>query len=176
MGKKFYPPSKRCGTTCLGQCCQIMPGCTTPRDIKKLYPADTLIESLRLALESGKFAIDWWEGKTLKYFVRPATKPSYLVGKNQKSWMIYDPSWGGPCVFWTKEKGCELSFEVRPQNCKVVKPGPKGECSTGYKQHPKLVSAKAWKRYIDLSDLIFCTRDNFKVEVEDESKVSIAVS
>ena len=89
-----------------------MPGSCLPSDIEKLFKAETIKQSVEAALISGKFAIDWYEGRDKGFYIRPA-----IVGH----YTIYDPAWYGPCIFLTYN-GCELSFEYRPYICKALKP------------------------------------------------------
>lgn len=96
-------------------CCSSMPGTCHPDNFNK-----PLSESVRKALLTGKYSIDWWEGdargldalsRTL--YVRPATREG--VGK------IYDASWGGECCFLTQD-GCALDYSERPRGCVSLKP------------------------------------------------------
>lgn len=165
MPKKHYQPIEYCGTTCLGLCCKSMPGNVTPKDIQNLFPAKTLEESVILALESGKFAIDWHEGDHPLYYIRPATKEAYKFGLRANEWLIYNGSWGGACIF-LETKGCTLSYEQRPENCKAVKPSSHpGGCHMPYSQNPKVLYARVWRRHIDLRGFDV---DHFKVQREED--------
>lgn len=84
---------------------------------------------LLLALRSGRYAIDWWEGDPrLEYhedylssaeFVRPAVKG--LEG------YATDPTYGGPCTF-LGSSGCELAHDDRPRNCRGLVPRVGDSC------------------------------------------------
>ena len=108
---------------------------------------EPLFDNLRQAFESGKWAVDWWEGDPTGkdevgrgYFVRPKTK--YCVDK------IYDPSWGGECIFLTIEEGCELSENERPAGCRLLEPKENGNCiSHG---GGKRKTAIAWMPYHEI--------------------------
>ena len=133
---------------CEKPCCEHMPGVCIPADF-----GTPNLPKLFDALESGKYAIDWWEGNPMPmaeqddesrlreahkqgYFVRPATKKE--VGN------VFDPSWGGECVFLT-EKGCELPLKKRPAQCRVIVPvGGKCEPSIGFN---KQEVAQSWWPY-----------------------------
>jgi hypothetical protein len=119
-----------------------MPGICHPKDIKRLFPADTLKESLQQAFATGNFSIDRWEGDIPQYYIRPATVRG--VGK------IYDLSWGGECTFLTST-GCKFSFEDRPHTCKLLEPSEEGGCSNHLKESEKLYMGKIWKKEINLS-------------------------
>jgi hypothetical protein len=106
---------------CDGECCKRMPGHCLPSDFGET--GSDIENNLATALQSGKYAIDWWEGdpranipteKRLSqaYFIRPATV------ENRG---LFDPSWGGLCVFHTPE-GCLLPDETRPYGCRMLKP------------------------------------------------------
>jgi len=110
---------KKCG----GKCCKMLPCMCLPED----FNLKTGNEKLVSALKSGEYCIDWWGGNPssdkkykhieIGYFVRPATKT--------KEGVLYDPSWGGECIFLTR-KGCRLSFKDRPTQGKMLEPKRKG--------------------------------------------------
>lgn len=160
--KKYFPPIPYC-EKCKGQCCKNYPGLVSPRNIIKLYPSDALEISVLKALSSGLFAIDWLDDdrRVYKFFVRPAVKEKYILGKKEKRWKIYDPTWGGECVFLTK-KGCKLPFELRPENCKIVEPSDNQRCTSHYKRNPKIAFARRWGNLLDLSQ--FKSLPSFKVQ------------
>jgi len=142
MAKEFRP-TVLC-TICKGHCCKRYPGAALPSDFEK-----PLMRSLVKAFESGNWAIDWWEARYLGYFVRPAIK-----GVSQ----LYDPSWGGECIFLT-DRGCRLLFEQRPMGCRYLKPAPTGTnpleaprlCTYhGGHTDSKWEAAVAWKPYRSL--------------------------
>ena len=83
---KTYQNKDIC-TKCGGGCCKQLPGGVSPADLTEVTK-----ESLLKLLQTGKYAIDWWEGDYPEYFIRPAIK-------NCSS--IFDPTWGGECVFLT---------------------------------------------------------------------------
>ena len=123
---------------CGGKCCKSLPGFCTPKDIIRLFPSKSLKASVGLALNSGKFCVDWYEDSPIRPFIRPATK--------DKIGLRYDPSWGGECVFLT-ETGCTLPKDLRPHTCKKLEPKGQGaKCDNHYKINPKLAIAKAWKQ------------------------------
>ena len=102
----------RCG----GRCCKVLPGITSPADWE-----DPLEESLLAGLVSERYSVDWWEGEkdsSKTYFVRPSTTNSRGV---------YDPSWGGVCVF-LGDQGCELELARRPWACRMLEPVDEDTC------------------------------------------------
>ena len=130
---KTYLNKKLC-TKCGGQCCKHLPGGLYPEDLKKPFK-----ESLIELFKSGKYAIDWLEADSPDYFIRPAIK-----GVTR----LFDPSWGGECVFLT-DSGCELLPKYRPYQCRMVEPKPgDGKCvaHAGGKEE----IATAWKPYISI--------------------------
>lgn len=132
---RYYQPTKQC-QLCKGMCCKQLPAPYSPFDIKKLFPAETFIKSIALAINSNTIAIDWWEGNNPLPFLRPKTK------NNQRS--IYDPSWGGECIHLT-DSGCNLKFENRPHYCKTLEP-KEPDCDAHLKVNSKLTAAKAWRK------------------------------
>lgn len=103
-------------SACGGRCCKSYPGIALPSDFKK-----PIAKSLRTALSSGRWAIDWWEGDprvgrdklSQVYFVRPA-----VFGKEGA---LTDASWGGRCTF-LGENGCQLPLQERPTDCHELEP------------------------------------------------------
>ncbi len=136
---------------CKGDCCKRAPGIASPTqfDIPNR-------EKLHKALSSGKWSIDWWEGDPRKnkdeltkaYFIRPATKEN---GKG-----LFDPSWGGECVFLTKT-GCTLAYKDRPIVCQKLKPQEDHDCKTP-KKYTKNRMAISWLPYnkliVEISDKV----------------------
>jgi Fe-S-cluster containining protein len=108
---------------CGGKCCKKYAGSVFPSDIK----GEITEEAIRNLLKSG-YAVDWFEGDPRKdkppdepdldlaYFIRPAHK-----GITN----IFDPSWGGECVFFT-DSGCKLQFKDRPFECRALQPSNMG--------------------------------------------------
>jgi len=136
---------------CGGRCCKSMPGECHPDDFEKINK--NMIKAL---LESGDYAVDWWEGDPRPgenripqgYYLRPST----TLGK--KHHRVFDPSWGGECVFLSKS-GCVLSPEDRPWGCRMLEPNPDKatrENPQGCKTHApygfsKQAAAVAWLPY-----------------------------
>jgi hypothetical protein len=157
----FYYDEEIC-RKCGGACCKRMPGCAIPDDIAKLFPAETIQESVKKALLSKKWSIDWWEGDTPVYFLRPvAIAPKFLVEIETKKSKIFDASWGGKCIY-LEEFGCILPRDSRPDQCKRFKPIMKKEgvfeCDIVDNQFiklgGKLYYANLWKkRGIDLHSI-----------------------
>ncbi len=123
MKTNNYLDKKTCAE-CGGKCCKMIPGCCSPSDFQMQNNA----KSLKEAIESGKYCLDWYEGDPRKnkdlldkaFVVRPATKGMEGV--------LRDPSWGGECTFLANE-GCVLEPNNRPLGCRMLEPG-KDECIT----------------------------------------------
>ena len=133
-------------TPCGGQCCQRMPGTVFPADLDPNLRFMTIAGKAKAMLESGRYAIDWWEGSPIEgdtslepgYYLRPATKG------NEGLWS--DPGWGGACTFHT-DTGCSLSEEERPTECKALKPVSPGKCEMPEDWEGRRTGAKAWWPY-----------------------------
>jgi len=138
---------------CRGVCCRRMPGICTPGDIMRNYPSPTLMESVVLALDSGHYSIDNWEGggyaphtkviacKCSLYYIRPR-----IVGHDR----VYDPVWGGQCIFLTDD-GCKLPPEDRPTQCRILVPDTDStKCTDSMKYNGKYVFGRLWSKYINL--------------------------
>ena len=116
--KNNYLKPKMCAV-CGGKCCKVMPGSASPEDF-----GEPLLERLTDAFKTGKWAVDWWEGDPTGadevaqgFYVRPRVKDVDA---------IYDPSWGGECIFLNKD-GCELPPDNRPENCRMLEPKDYGK-------------------------------------------------
>jgi Fe-S-cluster containining protein len=123
-------------TPCGGKCCKRLPGSAYPDD----FPTR---EALAHALQSGRWAVDWWEGDAREgkyelgrtYYIRPAIKGF----EGQK----FHPSWGGECTFLTPD-GCALPGEARPRECRDLEPMENNTKCQMHNGTSKKMSAIAW--------------------------------
>ena len=131
---KPWSPSlcKKCG----GRCCKRMPGIASPEDIN-------CKGGIKTVLESGKWAIDWYEGDPRPggrlnqvYYLRPRIR-----GFNH----LYHPAWAdaGECIF-LRENGCFLSPDDRPLECRDLVPKENYDCQAHY---TKKELAMLWIKY-----------------------------
>lgn len=132
-----------CGS-CKDRCCDLLPGETHPVD----WGAPDQVrmkERLLVALRSGEWALDYWEGNvkkgqtTTSYYVRPATK--------DKKGKLIDPSWGGTCIL-LGEQGCGLAHDDRPTACRSLEPKENRPCKSHTKG--KEEAAILWLEHKDL--------------------------
>lgn len=144
----FFENKSLC-SKCGGKCCKSLPGAAYPED----FEMDKGPEKLQAAIQSGKWAIDWWEGdpgdglEETAYYVRPATKDN--IGK------IYDASWGGECVFLTPD-GCMMEIKGRPRECRELEPKKgKAKCIS-HNGTSKRDSALAWRKHFGILDAFNC--------------------
>ena len=125
---------------CGGKCCIGIPGIAVPSDFKK-----PLKDSIRGALATGKWCLDYWEQDVRMpqtYFVRPAVKG--------REGQFVDPSWGGACTF-LGEHGCELDFQQRPFACRDLVPAPSASnCFSASGKGGKILVVRRWSRHQDL--------------------------
>jgi len=135
---------------CGGKCCKAMPGRCLPEDIRREFPSQNTIESVKKALSSKKYQIDRWEGDNPKYYVRPRTK-----GNTE----IFNFSWGGECIFLTKT-GCRLSFNRRPFQCRDLVPRGSFYCG-GQKGTDRLFFGKKWHAVRGFAKLIKELRESY---------------
>lgn len=94
---------------CKGSCCKALPGQYAPSDFKE----PITYEFAKGLLLGGKHAIDWFEDDNDILYLRPRTIHGGMI----------DPSWGGRCIHHDLETGCELTDDVRPLQCRMLKPG-----------------------------------------------------
>jgi Fe-S-cluster containining protein len=123
---------------CGGKCCKTYPGLVTPEDFGA-PDIEKLRKNLFEALSSGRWTVDWVKQEEGLYFVRPAVKG--FEGS------VFDHRYTGECTFLT-ETGCKLSFENRPESCRMLIPKIDERCdSQGY---TRAVVAQRWKEYYDI--------------------------
>ena len=140
---------------CKGKCCQRHACECLPYDFN--FDVD-LIEK---ALESGKYSIDF-ERKSSQSFISRANKSItlnlysilcsqeeclYIRPRNKNRPIVdilHSKEDEGPCVFWSLEKGCELSYEQRPTMGKVLLPLPDNNCVHLFSRG---VLIEEWKPY-----------------------------
>lgn len=106
-----YQPTSQC-SKCNGKCCQFYAGTACPDDFG-ITTSEDAVETIYFLLKSKGWAVDCWMGDPNIYFIRPAHKDA--IGTP------LDESWGGGCVFFTDGKGCDLSFDKRPVQCRMLK-------------------------------------------------------
>ena len=144
MTPNQFEPGKFCASC--GKCCKSLPGGVLPTD----FGLD-MIEGIRSALASGRYAIDWWEGDIdgqddlpQVMFIRPATKG--LEGK------VFDASWGGECTFLTSA-GCGLPRDQMPSECKALRPRTtaEGDCPSTFTKEDV---CREWRPYQSLLGMI----------------------
>ena len=128
-GYENYDLCKKCG----GKCCKRLPGCCFPEDFED--DEDKILE----ALKTGDYAIDWWEAEEPLFFIRPATKQ----GKAKNC--LFDPTWGGECIFLDQINGCTLPYGRRPTGCRLLEPKENGGCIAHHSG--KKDAGLAWRKY-----------------------------
>lgn len=141
---EFFAPGAFCAGC--GKCCKGLPGGHLPDD----FGVD-LLEGVRSALASGRYALDWWEGDVAYpeelprvLYLRPAVK-----GREGR---LFHGAWGGECTFLT-DAGCSLPRDKMPAECKALKPTavPDGECPSGLIKEDLCL---AWRPYQSLLSMI----------------------
>lgn len=116
-----------CGS-CRGKCCSQMPGSVLPTDLDPSLREDRIAHGLRLMLETGRYAIDWWEGSPFTDELKGGDNGYYLrpsIRGEEGQWV--SPSWGGACTFHGPT-GCALPEAERPGECKMLIPVAPGQC------------------------------------------------
>jgi len=136
-----YFENKKICKECQGECCKTLPGISHPNEFGKTEAE--IFENLVKAFSTDNWAVDWYDNFGPEdveygiegYFVRPKIK-----GIDN----IYDPSWGGECIF-LEEKGCIFSIEKRPFGCRMLEPATIGKCKVHGSS--KYEMAEAWLPY-----------------------------
>jgi len=133
---------------CGGDCCKRYAGAAHPSDFGRSRASR--LRNIRVALESGSWSVDWWEGNPggcrgsgTAYYVRPAHVERRWPGS------VRDPSWGGTCVFFQEGKGCALPLRQRPTGCRTLIPKDGRMCKHPYQdgKSDKYHAAVAWWPY-----------------------------
>lgn len=137
MKKKNYLNIEIC-KKCGGVCCKKLPGATYPEDFE-----EPLLESLVETFKSGDWAIDWWEGNPTHTGRREIDKAYYVRPRTKNSTKLFNPSWGGGCIFLDK-KGCKLLPEERPKSCRMLEPKLGGVDCIHHDSTGKRGAAIAW--------------------------------
>ena len=137
---------------CGGKCCKSYPGPATPDDFGA-PDKERMYNELYSALKSGKWTIDWIDQEQEYYFIRPAVK-----GFESS---VFDHRYMGECTFLTPT-GCALSFNKRPESCRMLVPKINEKCDPqGY---TRAYVVKTWQPYIDV--LIKAATDVEKVDID----------
>lgn len=131
-----------------------MPGAVYPEDLKEVT-----VEHISALINQG-YQFDSWDGDPRVdkgeevpleehvdrgWYLRPQTVDSR--GE------LYDPSWGGKCIFLTN-KGCSMAFKERPRECRTLTPSPDFKCK-GDETTNKQGSAIAWIPYHSIIEGVF---------------------
>jgi len=136
---------------CGGRCCKRTPGNMFPADLDPELNPNTLADKLIEMLLSGRWKLDSWAGDvpwaepgddSVGYFIRPRVD----LGERYDHYV--EPSWHdvmnmGRCNFHSDDKGCELSEEQRPSDCKSLIPR-EGGCQQPEGWEGKLTAVKQW--------------------------------
>lgn len=151
---------------CKGNCCRHIAGIYHPDQIKAQI-GDITYESLKKFIDTGKVSIDWYEDiaefyefddEDIKNLDNRVGPEGYYLRPRHLHSPIIDPSFGGCCIHWSLEKGCELSFEKRPLECQLFIPGSSRVCEEYYdssivsEHFGKKEAYKAWLRYWSILD------------------------
>ena len=125
-----------------GVCCKSQPGGYSPDQ----FSSEEEIINL---LVSNKAILDWWvEGFVNHiYYLRPKKITEFgFVAAN------WPPQ--GDCIHLSR-KGCDLSWDKRPHNCRALKAFAPKECDTIYDTPPKKLVSFAWQdSQFDLEEIL----------------------
>lgn len=126
---------------CGGKCCKTYPGPATPEDFGA--PNRELMRiNLLQTLKTGFWVIDWINQDEELYFLRPAVKG--FEGS------LFDHTYSGECTFLSPA-GCKLTFNERPESCRMLVPKPKEATEKCDPQgYTRMYVAKLWKEYANL--------------------------
>jgi hypothetical protein len=133
-----------CGE-CGGKCCQNLPGAAHPEQFGA-PDKNIMLNNIVKALKSGRWVLDYYTFGLDSSKIENIVDIKYMRPKTPDDRQFLSSNWPrGKCTFHT-DKGCELTDEERPIECKTLEPGIK-EC----KQHGKRKDiANEWKPYQDI--------------------------
>lgn len=130
---------------CGGKCCKTMPGIVFPSELDAQLRHDIVADKVLALLETGRYALDWWDGNPFNndvragraYYLRPATRG------NEGRWT--DESYGGTCTF-LGANGCGLEERQRPLECRALIPQANNTCykPEGWELGGRRLGAQAW--------------------------------
>lgn len=145
---------------CKGFCCQKNACDSAPSD----FGYD--ISRMEKALESGNYSIVFARTTpnafittssgqltlSLQHILDSYDETLYIRPRNQNRPivdLIHQPGSEGPCIFWSLEKGCSLSYEERPMFGRSLIPSPLGHefCHDIYPT--RLFIVLYWKPYTE---------------------------
>ena len=145
---------------CGGECCQKMAGSYIPKDFNEPITVEFIIS----LLDTGKYAIDWWEGDAKGNDL----EQTYYLRARHKNENAICGSWGGVCVNWTNEKGCVLNENERPYQCRKLIPNyinGKTNCYFLIKdKSDKKYCAIAWYSYQIILNTAICKYQSSLIE------------
>lgn len=143
---------------CKGKCCQRCACDNVPSDF------NNDISLIKKALDSEYYTIDFARKSPYSFvttkagyltldikeilqaddetlYVRPRNKDRPIVD------ILHDKEIEGPCIFWSIEKGCALSYENRPMFGRTLIPSSTGSCKNVYYTRNLLI--EYWKPYTE---------------------------
>lgn len=126
---------KKCG----GECCKLFPGAYFPGD----YGFEEItVEKLVAAFRTEKVAVDFagYSPDDMYYYLRPKRKS--VADRDLVDYLLVG---SGACTYLT-DSGCELPFEQRPLNCRMLEPRPRELGCTAH-GFMKESAAREWLPY-----------------------------
>lgn len=144
-------------SVCGGKCCQRCACNNIPSD----FDNDILL--MQEALESGNYTIDFARKTPYSFVTLPSgyltlnipriiesyDETLYIRPRNQGRPIvdiIHTEDIEGPCVFWSSEKGCNLSYKERPMLGRTLIPSLYG-LNCQYPFNSRDLLTKSWKPY-----------------------------
>jgi len=132
-----------------------MAGAYRPNDFNEEITSDFILK----LLNTGKVAIDWWEGDTR----RNGFQQTYYLRPRHINEGAISGSWGGVCINLT-DTGCILKFHDRPYQCKMLLPKKSGCYFQDKTMTNKQQVADSWYEY---QDMIQQAIKNYKNKTHD---------
>lgn len=134
---------------CNGACCKSHPCAVFPQDVIP-FTKEHILEMV-----NNKYTINWWEGDVIPngnlyqvYYLMPRTKSENTS---------YCGSWGGECIFFKNNKGCELEWNNRPTGGKSLIPNKEFKCKHTINPSDKKAACIEWRNHqLLLKEVIDC--------------------
>lgn len=145
--------STLCGP-CGGLCCKSLPGTTHPEEWGSTR--EEIREAIHVALASGRWSIDWWEGDPrpgVSYESDEWLPAARYLRPRRVGADVIDAKWNWekwPCTF-LRDDGCLLRHDQRPSECRSLMPSAdSSQCRPESDEFTKQSNAIAWIPYQDL--------------------------
>ena len=110
--------------TCGGNCCKMLPCGLSPDQVKSILNESTLnIDNIRKLLKTGEYSLDyWWEDPKGHKSFSNVNSEWFFIRYRSKNAHIADYEYDGEGCIHLTSTGCDLPFNKRGIDGKLLKP------------------------------------------------------